>query len=151
MSEEYHSGTENIYPYDHIEGQDSYELLRFKAFADVLIRFVERKRGSKTIEEWCEMIIELVQQLVPDHDDHIEERRLIEHRLTQMKQVSEEVEAVSFGVFQTALLASLFSEGQKRSFVTGGVTFCSMLPMRSVPFKITAVLGMNRGLSLIHI
>ncbi|MEW6992267.1 exodeoxyribonuclease V subunit gamma [Colwelliaceae bacterium 6441] len=32
-----------------------------------------------------------------------------------------------------------------RQFMVGQVTFCSMLPMRSIPFKIVAVLGLNDG------
>ena len=32
-----------------------------------------------------------------------------------------------------------------RQFMVGQVTFCSMLPMRSIPFKIIAVLGLNDG------
>ena len=31
------------------------------------------------------------------------------------------------------------------NFMTGQVTFCSMLPMRSIPFKVVAVLGLNDG------
>ena len=32
-----------------------------------------------------------------------------------------------------------------RQFMVGQVTFCSMVPMRSIPFKIIAVLGLNDG------
>jgi len=32
-----------------------------------------------------------------------------------------------------------------RQFIVGQVTFCSMLPMRSIPFKVIAVLGLNDG------
>ena len=30
-------------------------------------------------------------------------------------------------------------------FMTGGVTFCAMLPMRSIPFRVVALIGMNDG------
>jgi exodeoxyribonuclease V gamma subunit len=30
-------------------------------------------------------------------------------------------------------------------FLTGGVTFCAMLPMRSIPFRVIALIGMNDG------
>ena len=33
-----------------------------------------------------------------------------------------------------------------RQFIVGQVTFCSMLPMRSIPFKVIAILGLNDGL-----
>ena len=39
-----------------------------------------------------------------------------------------------------------FGQGDSsRQFMIGQVTFCSMLPMRSIPFKIIAVLGLNDG------
>ncbi|MBW2178995.1 MAG: exodeoxyribonuclease V subunit gamma, partial [Deltaproteobacteria bacterium] len=28
-------------------------------------------------------------------------------------------------------------------FISGGVTFCAMLPMRSIPFKAVCLIGMN--------
>lgn len=146
MGEEYISEEgELVYPYRNQEGQKSYELLKFKALVDVIIQFIKQKRQTNKIEGWCELMLNLITQIVPEKEEVLEERRLVEHRIAQMKQISEEVEAVSFGVFQTAFLASLFSETQKRSFVTGGITFCSMIPMRSIPFKVTAILGMNRG------
>ena len=38
-----------------------------------------------------------------------------------------------------------FSQGDSsRQFMVGQVTFCSMLPMRSIPFKVIAVLGLKR-------
>ena len=43
-------------------------------------------------------------------------------------------------------LSSHFSQPEPGSqFMTGKVTFCSMVPMRSIPFKIVCVLGMNDG------
>ena len=43
-------------------------------------------------------------------------------------------------------LNSQFSQADaSRQFMIGQVTFCSMLPMRSIPFKIIAVLGLNDG------
>lgn len=43
-------------------------------------------------------------------------------------------------------LSNHFSQGDSsRQFMIGQVTFCSMLPMRSIPFKVIAVLGLNDG------
>jgi exodeoxyribonuclease V gamma subunit len=39
-----------------------------------------------------------------------------------------------------------FSQGEaSKQLMVGQVTFCSMLPMRSIPFKVIAVLGLNDG------
>jgi exodeoxyribonuclease V gamma subunit len=43
-------------------------------------------------------------------------------------------------------LSQHFSQGDaSKQFMVGQVTFCSMLPMRSIPFKVIAVLGLNDG------
>ena len=33
----------------------------------------------------------------------------------------------------------------KAGFLSGGITFCSMVPMRSLPFKMVCLLGLNDG------
>jgi exodeoxyribonuclease V gamma subunit len=35
--------------------------------------------------------------------------------------------------------------GSERGFLSGGVTFSAMVPMRSIPFRVVALLGMNDG------
>ena len=43
-------------------------------------------------------------------------------------------------------LLSHFNQAEPgRQFMAGQVTFCSMLPMRSVPFRVIAILGLNDG------
>lgn len=37
------------------------------------------------------------------------------------------------------------SPGQGRRFRAGGVTFCTLLPMRAIPFELVCLLGMNDG------
>jgi len=37
----------------------------------------------------------------------------------------------------------LDQEGVGGGFLTGGLTFCALLPMRSIPFRVICLLGMN--------
>ena len=50
---------------------------------------------------------------------------------------------ISFEVFRYSFLKRLQVEQKSASFMKGGITFCSMVPMRSIPFKVVAMLGMN--------
>ncbi|MDM7860480.1 exodeoxyribonuclease V subunit gamma [Alteromonas sp. ASW11-36] len=52
---------------------------------------------------------------------------------------------VSLPIIRDALTHSFSMPDAVNQFMTGQVTFCSMLPMRSIPFKIIAMLGMNDG------
>ena len=45
-----------------------------------------------------------------------------------------------------AHLATLFTEsGGASGFLAGHVTFCSLKPMRSIPFRVICMLGMSDG------
>ena len=44
-----------------------------------------------------------------------------------------------------AWLAGVDEPGLGRRFRAGGVTFCTLLPMRAIPFEVVCLLGMNDG------
>lgn len=54
-------------------------------------------------------------------------------------------EAVPLGVLREAWLAGLDEPTLDHRFVSGGVTFCTLMPMRAVPFRVVCLLGMNEA------
>ncbi len=54
-------------------------------------------------------------------------------------------ETVALGVLREAWLSALDEPTLNHQFVSGGVTFCTLMPMRAVPFRVVCLLGMNDG------
>ena len=54
-------------------------------------------------------------------------------------------EPVDLAVILEALNQLLEEDRFGSGFITGGVTFCALKPMRSIPFKVIALIGMNDG------
>lgn len=54
-------------------------------------------------------------------------------------------EAVPLAVLREAWLGALDEPTLNHQFVSGGVTFCTLMPMRAVPFRVVCLLGMNDG------
>ncbi|NRR32020.1 exodeoxyribonuclease V subunit gamma [Oxalobacteraceae bacterium] len=54
-------------------------------------------------------------------------------------------EAVPLAVLREAWLGALDEPALNHQFVSGGVTFCTLMPMRAVPFRVVCLLGMNDG------
>ncbi len=52
-------------------------------------------------------------------------------------------QVVSIDVVRAALTAALEGTGGAAGFLRGAVTFCSLVPMRSIPFRLIALVGMN--------
>lgn len=48
-------------------------------------------------------------------------------------------------VVREALLGMLAELPERQAFLLGGVTFCGLVPQRSIPFKVVCLLGMNEG------
>ncbi|TXF98414.1 exodeoxyribonuclease V subunit gamma [Massilia arenae] len=54
-------------------------------------------------------------------------------------------EPVPLAVLREAWLNELDQPTLNHQFVSGGVTFCTLMPMRAVPFRVVCLLGMNDG------
>ncbi len=55
------------------------------------------------------------------------------------------VEAIPLAVLREAWLGMMAEPTLNHQFVSGGVTFCTLMPMRAVPFRLVCLLGMNDG------
>jgi len=54
-------------------------------------------------------------------------------------------EAVPLAVLREAWMGLMDEPTLNHQFVSGGVTFCTLMPMRAVPFRVVCLLGMNDG------
>lgn len=50
---------------------------------------------------------------------------------------------IPLAVFRTALSERLSASGSGRGFLAGGVQFCAMVPLRSLPFSVVCLLGLD--------
>jgi exodeoxyribonuclease V gamma subunit len=135
-----------ILPYDHIEGGDARTLGKFVTFLDRLFKTVYSLNQAGTLGEWNQIFLEILQQFFAEDEDlesDIQMLRRILDELIQIEALSGFDKPIAVEVV-TSFLESLFEREQLRSgFISGGVTFCAMLPMRSIPFKVVCLVGMN--------
>ncbi len=54
-------------------------------------------------------------------------------------------ETLSWDAVREVLDGELSATGTRQPFLAGGVTFCGLLPLRTVPFRVVCLLGMNDG------
>src|SRR5262249_16783522 len=103
-------------------------------------------RCSRTLSEWSETLLDCMNRfLVPGED--LEEdfhflRAGLKH-LAELQRHSGFDAPVEFEIARYALQETLKQHEPAIGFLTGGVTFCAMLPMRTIPFKVIALVGMD--------
>ncbi len=136
---------EELYPLDLAEGAASWDVIRFCHFVEVLMSSINNRRRSRSIEDWVRYVEQTVMDLVflPE-DEPNEDFSSLTERLMRYNELAELMdEEVAYEIFAHNIVAALESESRSSLFVNDGITFCSLIPMRSIPFKVVAMLGMD--------
>lgn len=131
---------------DAIEGSDARVIGPFLDFLEQVFACSARLRQMRRLDEWRGEIREMLCAFFPDDDETEADlqriRRLLDEMVDWAASAGFNAE-VAAEVVRAFLFERLDGEGAGRGFMTGGVTFCSMLPMRTVPFKVVCLVGMN--------
>lgn len=135
-----------ILPYDEVEGSLGQVLGRFQSFAEAAIALNALPAEARTVAQWAELLRGMLAQFFdPDEaqEDELEAVRSAIGALEADALTAGFGSAIPLDVVKTALRERLEVPG--RAFLSGGVTFCAMVPMRSLPFEVVCLIGMNDG------
>jgi len=136
-----------ILPYSDLEGDHLDTLERFLSAFDALRYTAQQLRGSRTRSAWAEALRRILLRLKADDQLPAVEVRSIRDVLNELEQSersgpSEEITADVITEFLDLRLRETPASG---GFLDGRVTFCSMKPMRAIPARVIALLGMNEA------
>jgi exodeoxyribonuclease V gamma subunit len=140
--------TEDILPYRDIEGSSAHALGGLYDFLQLLETANEDFKQAKTLQQWSERLFYFAEQLLQNepfnHDNQVEWQQLNELISELSGYISEQYpHTVDLEVIISWLESTMTERKSSTGFLRGQLTFCSMLPMRSIPFKVIALLGMN--------
>ncbi|TXH67139.1 MAG: exodeoxyribonuclease V subunit gamma [Thiothrix sp.] len=133
-----------VLPYKELEGSQTLVLERFQQCLHILFSMSKWASQSASLEEWRTRFGQIVEQLFPREAETQTVYRGMEKVLTTA-QHAEFTEKVTWSVFKSALRRELEQSSQESGFLGQGITFCNLMPMRSVPFRVVALLGMQDG------
>ncbi|HVW28491.1 MAG TPA: exodeoxyribonuclease V subunit gamma [Polyangiaceae bacterium] len=100
----------------------------------------------RTPSEWASTLTEILERLVSSEDEHLPLVQATRDALEGFRATAEAAgftERVHREALGSMLARWLDQEKSGRSFLSGGVTFCALLPMRSIPFRIVYLLGLS--------
>ncbi len=137
-----------ILPFDNIEGSSSILLGKLIDFVESAGRLSCSLDSPRPLEEWAVQFRRIIGEFISGDDDTSKELESIGGILEELKELQQESGFggdVTFEVIRSWLASRLDQEQKGLGFMTGCVTFCAMLPMRSIPFRVIAMIGMNDG------
>lgn len=137
--------------YNEIEGSDSYTLGKLYIFIQRLIdlRNYFKNELNKPLNptEWAKALKDnIIEEFFDDVDGSNVDLQLINKKIEEVSEVIADLKdkpAITLSVFRAMVEESISSSYNEMPFLTGGLNFCSLVPMRAVPFKQIFILGLN--------
>ncbi|MDX2470408.1 MAG: exodeoxyribonuclease V subunit gamma, partial [SAR324 cluster bacterium] len=137
---------EGVYPTGIYEGLNSLTLGKVIDFFERVKSHYNLLKVKHSLLEWKELATNVVQNLVSE--DTLEDSELFEF-YTLLEKISEEAKASDFteiiplDCFIALIKERLEAENPGKSYGAYGVTCASLRPMRSIPFDVIYLIGLN--------
>ncbi len=134
--------------FDGITGDRAATLAQLCAFIDSLDELRQKLTQDRTAENWQQQLNTVLEKLfLPTYETNEEaELNLIRQTLAKLVETTELAEfkqTLSLGLVKDWINGHLDTSQTISRFMGHGVTFCGMVPMRSIPFKVVCLIGMN--------
>lgn len=138
---------EGISPMGGVEGGRGALAGRLAAAVDALLRFRAAAAAPLPPADWAAVLGRAVDDFfLPNADNAylFREARVTLAALAADAAAAANDAPVEAGVWRERLAARV-GEGASHAFLSRGITVCNLLPMRSIPFRIVCVLGLDDG------
>ena len=148
MAEEEQRLVDGVLPLDDVESSSIDLAGRFAELVDRLHASLLAMRGTRTIEAWREVLREAGLALMGVSDRDAWQRAQLHRILDDVVAEATAGGAVSGVELDLSEVRALLADrlrGQptRANFRTGHLTFCTLVPMRSVPHRVVVLLGLD--------
>lgn len=140
--------TAGVAPYDDVEGSGVEVLAKLARLWKVLDSWRREVASERPPAEWREHCRRFIADLLGDDDETGEERVQLLDAIDEWASTAEAAdfhEPISVAVMRRMIARVLDRRRPARGFLRGAVTFCELVPLRAIPFRVVCLLGMNDG------
>lgn len=139
---------DGISAYEQVQGLDAELAGQLAGFIDSLISYREQLTQPQCVSSWTDLLNQLLDDfLAVELDGELVLKSIRDnlHRLHEQLADAGYQSLISPAVLTQYLQDKLSGERVSQRFLAGQVNFCTLMPMRSIPFKVVCLLGMNDG------
>ena len=135
-----------IYSADEVEGMALDTLNKLVHFIDVLQSFKEQLTPDDTLTNKAHILSELLNAIYESESDDSWDLLVLQNVLEELQKHHDNGDyskAVSQRIVSYLIKQGIQEKGVGQRFLVGQVNFCTLMPMRAVPFKVVCMLGLN--------
>ncbi len=137
---------DGILPYAEMDDGNHQLLAAFLGFLDTVLGYIRTCRNPQPLVEWSTLLLNVIRDLFDiDRETGPDLQRAIRAAaaLKGFGEANGFHHAVPVEVVQQVLLERINTLNAAHGFIAGDVTFCGMVPMRNIPFRVIGLIGMN--------
>ncbi len=137
-----------IMPCETAEGSEARLLGILAEFTERLFLTAESLSQDRTLSDWGSLLDDISDRFFLGDEDSEPDIRNLRQLASDLKNLQEKAgfpEKISLAIVRSFLQDRFQATGADGGFLSRGVTFCSLLPMRSIPFRVICLMGMNNG------
>jgi len=140
---------QGIAPYADVAGLEAAELGPVLVLLQKINELWQQLAVKRSPADWHLLFTQLLQDFFAP--DELESQQLVQQLQQQLQSWldnttgAELEEELSLQIARQALLEPMQAGGLQQKFFSGRVNFATLLPMRSIPFAVICLLGMNDG------
>ncbi len=146
MEDDGYSLYEGVRPFGSAEGQRGEVLGRLLEFGQFLFEQREALRAPRSPSAWREALVSFLEGLIVDDDDNHDQHWMLRDALAKIARQASDAGyegPIALESMREQIDRQLDHAKRSTGFLAGGVTFCELVPMRSIPFRVVCLLGMN--------
>lgn len=135
------------WPLDALEGARAQLLGRLVAFVERLAALAQTLQLQRSLSDWADTLQGLIDELF-DEREAGDTLLLLSKACAALREqaLAAGIERpLELALIRQQLTAALEQGSGASGFLTGAVTFCTMVPMRSLPFALVCLLGLDDG------
>ncbi|TCO79705.1 DNA helicase/exodeoxyribonuclease V gamma subunit [Plasticicumulans lactativorans] len=135
----------DVLPHDEVEGGEALAAGRFNAFAERLFALERELAGERSPQAWAAVLARVLGDCFAADADEEAELQPLREALQALADSATRAGfsgAVPLAAVRARLAGELDAAGTA-GFLAGGVTFCAMVPMRAIPFRVVCLLGLD--------
>lgn len=136
-------------PCDNIEGRQALALGKLATFISAAADLTARLSAKQTLTAWSESLASIAARFLSPLDGNDTSCASLYAAFQSLLDSQEQSgfdDPLGLEAVRDCLAGLLEKSGESFGFLGGRVTFCAMLPMRSIPLRVVCLVGMNDGI-----
>ncbi|AJR07604.1 exodeoxyribonuclease V subunit gamma [Photobacterium gaetbulicola] len=139
---------QGVLGYEEVQGLDAELAGQLGLFIETLMHYRQQLAQQQPIASWMTLLNQMLDDCFAVEIDGELVLRMIRDKIQQLEQQLADAgydAEITPAVMRDYLNGKLSGERVSQRFLAGQVNFCTLMPMRSIPFKVVCLLGMNDG------